>query len=109
MLLSEQEEKALKRFKELLLKQLGDEIVGIRLFGSKARGDSRPDSDIDLLVVTHRDDWHIKDAIGKIATAILLDENVYLSVKVFGKPSYDRFLSLKSPFLKNISREGVSL
>ena len=106
-MLLKQEQKALLQFKKCLLEQFGNEIVGIRLFGSKARGNARLDSDIDVLVITRHDDWHIKEAIGKIATSILLDESVYLSVKVLGKPTYQRLMILKSPFLQNISREGV--
>ena len=47
---------------EALLRQLADEIrkeipeAEVRLFGSRARGDARPDSDIDLLI-TVTDDW----------------------------------------------------
>ncbi|MBM5818037.1 MAG: nucleotidyltransferase domain-containing protein [Cyanobacteria bacterium K_Offshore_surface_m2_239] len=47
---------------EALLRQLAAEIreeipeAEVRLFGSRARGDARPDSDIDLLI-TVSDDW----------------------------------------------------
>ncbi|WP_292491416.1 nucleotidyltransferase domain-containing protein [Methanoculleus sp. 10] len=34
----------------------GDAIEEIILFGSVARGDDRPDSDIDILVVTPKED-----------------------------------------------------
>lgn len=32
---------------------LGDRLVSLVLYGSRARGDARPDSDVDLLVVCH--------------------------------------------------------
>ena len=108
-MLKKKEERALRRFKELLFNRFRDEVVGIRLFGSKARGDARADSDIDVLVITRNDDWHLKESIGKIATTILLDEEVYLSVKVLGKPTYERLKVLKSPFLRNVMREGIRL
>ena len=73
-MLPKRKEKALRRFKELLLEQFENEIVGIRLFGSKARGDARFDSDIDVLVITRRDDWQLKEAIGKVVTSILLEK-----------------------------------
>ena len=40
-----------ERLKELVLRSQGDHVRRIILFGSRARGDARPDSDYDLLVV----------------------------------------------------------
>jgi predicted nucleotidyltransferase len=108
-MIQKKEQVALKRFKTLLLEQFGSEVIGVRLFGSKARGDSNTDSDIDVLVVIRQDDWHMKEAIGKIATTILIEEGIYLSVKVMGRPTYQRLTALGSPFLLNIRREGVRL
>jgi hypothetical protein len=34
---------------------LGDSLIGVVLFGSQARGDARPDSDTDLLIVVRPD------------------------------------------------------
>ena len=109
MQLSERENRALKRFKKMVEEQLGSQIKEIRLFGSKARGDATLESDIDVLVVTKRDDWHMKEKIGKLATAILLEEEVYLSVKVLGESFYSRLLKHHSPFLMNVEREGITL
>ena len=36
---------------EMYVERLGDIVVAIRLFGSKARGEEKPGSDIDLLLV----------------------------------------------------------
>ena len=108
-MLLEKEQRALQRFKEILNRRFGSEIKALRLFGSKARNDARSDSDIDVLVVTRQDDWRLKEEIGKVATLILLEEGIYLSVKVLGEPSYQRLTRLASPFLKNISRDGISL
>jgi predicted nucleotidyltransferase len=108
-MLKKREQTALHRFKEMLVKQFGSEIKGIRLFGSKARGDATSESDIDVLVITQHDDWHLKEKIGKLATAILLEEDVYLSVKVLGEPSYRRLRKYHSPFLINVEREGITL
>ena len=38
-------------FKDLVLQALGNRVRRIILFGSQARGDARPDSDFDLLIV----------------------------------------------------------
>ncbi|MBI5883860.1 MAG: nucleotidyltransferase domain-containing protein [Elusimicrobia bacterium] len=54
----------LEKFRELLAKRLGDSLVSIILYGSVARGDSGPDSDLDILVV-------VEDADADAANAVL--------------------------------------
>jgi len=41
----------IKRFVERLREEFGDNLVSVVLYGSVARGDYRPDSDIDLLLI----------------------------------------------------------
>lgn len=72
MKLTEQEQKAVEHFATALRERWTSEIVEIHLFGSKARGDAGLESDVDLLVVTERTDWKLKDEIGRVATKILL-------------------------------------
>src|SRR5919199_6205248 len=55
--LTDLERDCLERFCELLAERLGPRLVGVRMFGSAARGDmwgahSPMHSDVDLLVVT---------------------------------------------------------
>ncbi len=109
MKLEEQEEKALKRFKEILTERFGQEIVSVHLFGSKARGDVHQESDIDILVVTQQDDWRLKEQIGKVATQVLLDYGIYLSVKVLGRSFREKLVNVDSPFIRNVLREGILL
>ncbi len=42
---------ALERLLAQLVQQFRDHLLEIRLFGSRARGDARPGSDVDVLVV----------------------------------------------------------
>jgi predicted nucleotidyltransferase len=50
MKLNEKEQQALKKFGMALKEALTDNFLEVKLFGSKARGDARKDSDIDVLV-----------------------------------------------------------
>ena len=109
MSLTDQEQQAVEHFATTLRERWGREILEIHLFGSKARGDAGPESDVDLLIVTERNDWKLKDEIGRVATKILLAEGIYLSIKVLGKALYQRLVALEAPFIKNILREGVSV
>jgi predicted nucleotidyltransferase len=49
--LTSKEKLALKEFKEKILKKMKGEVLDIKLFGSKARGNFKEDSDIDVLVL----------------------------------------------------------
>ena len=107
MRLTDQEQQAVEHFTATLRERWGREILEIHLFGSKARGDAGPESDVDLLIITERNDWKLKDEIGRVATKILLAEGIYLSIKVLGKILYQRLVTLEAPFIKNVLQEGV--
>ena len=49
--LNKREGAAINSFVKELKEKLGDEIVSIRLFGSKVRGNFCKDSDIDIFVL----------------------------------------------------------
>lgn len=105
--LTEKDQLALKKFKEAVTKALGDEFVELTLFGSKARGDAREDSDIDVLVITNSGNWRLSDVVYHIVTDILLDDEVDISPKVIGKEDYKKLFEMESPFIKNVVKDGV--
>jgi predicted nucleotidyltransferase len=50
----------LNRYVRLLVERLGEDLVSVVLFGSRARGAGKPGSDVDLLIVARslpRDRW----------------------------------------------------
>jgi len=48
------EKKVIKAFIKELKEKLGNEIINIRIFGSKVRGDFEKDSDIDIFIVVKK-------------------------------------------------------
>ena len=105
--LTEKDQLALKKFKEAVTKALGDEFVELTLFGSKARGDAREDSDIDVLVITNSGNWRLRDVVYRIVNNILLDDDINISPKVIGKEDYKRLYEKGYPFVKNVIRDGI--
>lgn len=107
--LNEIEERALKEFKETLVKRFGGEVRTIRLFGSKARGDFRKESDMDILVLMKEIALDEKDWIIDASFDLLLKYNVLISPIVIAEERYQNLLRLQTAFIRNVMKEGIDL
>ena len=91
-----------------LKKHYGQKLFQLVLFGSQARGDARPDSDIDILIVlngTVNPGEEIKQT-GKIIADLSLENNVVISRLFIDK---EQFMNNSGPLLRNIRKEGITL
>ena len=97
--------KELRRQFELLY---GKRLVRMVLFGSQARGDAHPESDIDVLVVLQGpvDPGEEITRTGEVTAWISLKHDVVIS-RVF--VSAEQFAEEQSPLLLNVRREGLSV
>lgn len=96
----------LQNLRRELARVLGDQLVSVILYGSRARGQARSDSDIDVLVVV-RDDSDYGDLIRRTSAtvaALSLQHDVVIS-RAF--VSRERYEWEQTPFLLNVRREGV--
>lgn len=101
------EKQIVREFKRRVEQQFPDQLVRLVLFGSKARGDSSAESDIDVLVVIRSEDWRLGDAIRAVGYALELEHGVVLSIQVMSLGHYDQLQACGSQFLKAVEREGV--
>jgi len=84
----------------------GPRLVRLVLFGSQARGEADPGSDIDVLVVLEgpvRPGSEIART-GETTAGMSLENNVVISCTFI---SADRFEREESPLMINVRREGV--
>lgn len=107
--LSVNEKKALKQFKELLAKEFPERFSEIKLFGSKARGEASKFSDVDVLVVLESSTWRDSWPIHQAASAVSLEFDVDLSVKIMTSEAVDHLRQRESPLIINIDRDGVAV
>ena len=106
-LLNPKDRAALEKFKTLLNERLPGLIEEVILFGSKARGDARPDSDMDILVIISKGDWHMRDLICNISTDVFLETEVLLSAKTITREEYKLMMERENNFLRNVIKEGI--
>jgi predicted nucleotidyltransferase len=82
--LSQAEAQALRAFVNQLQELFSQQVLQLALFGSKARGESGPDSDVDVLVIVDREDRSLRREIIDIASDLSLEYDVLLSPRVIG-------------------------
>ncbi len=96
----------IKEFRLEIEKLYGKKLKDIILYGSWARDEAREDSDVDLVVVLEGDITPGReiDRMIDIITEINLKHRVLISVYPVSRANY---LTLKSPLLMNVRREGI--
>ena len=85
---------------------LGDRLEAVYLYGSRARGDAQPDSDIDVLVVL-RDKFDYFEMIKQtsyLTADLSLEYETVISCVFVTKENYEQ---RRTPLLINIRREGM--
>ncbi len=107
--LNENQKEALSRYLAILRLKYKKQISEVILFGSVARGNPDPESDIDLLVVTANGNQKLKDEISMACFDIILETEVILSPLVMDKVTYEWHRNYRDPLYNNIQRDGIDL
>lgn len=108
-LLSDAEARAIKAFTSTISNELKDRLIGIWLFGSKARGDAGPDSDLDILVVVDRLAPPVRWRIREIAADCSLDYDVLINTHIQDLQKWEKEAKQGSTFRRALNRDGVPI
>jgi predicted nucleotidyltransferase len=97
----------LARFRATIAEVYGDRIERVVLFGSRARGNARPDSDYDIAVFLRdmSDRARELNQLADIGTEILEQTGEF----VHAMPYRAGFYNERTPLMREIRREGVDL
>jgi predicted nucleotidyltransferase len=97
----------LRRFKAALDAAYGSRIERVVLYGSRARGDARPDSDYDVAVFLRDlpDRWREMDRLADIGNEILDDEGKFVHAMAYSAGAYREL----TPLMHEIRKDGIAI
>ena len=105
--LSDNEQAALAVLKKALEERFA--LVDFRVFGSRARGQAVPDSDIDVMIELEDYTPASESEIDEIAFKINLEHDCFISIVIFGRRELEEGPLAESPLYRVIEREGVKV
>ena len=85
------------------------DVVDLYLFGSRARGDHRPDSDYDVLVVLRERTRPIVDAMYDAVVDVVCETGSLVSLKIVSRENFKRLMAEGNPLVSNVLNEGLPL
>lgn len=84
-------------------------ILDFRIFGSRARGNAAPDSDLDVFVVIPERNHAHEATISDISWEVGFDHRVIILPLVVSQVELRETALRSAPIVENILREGISV
>ena len=107
--LTEREREAVNLFLGKVRVTFPNEEVAGTLFGSRARGGGRPDSDLDVLIVVSVDDLPIRRHVFDLAYEVFLETDVLISPLVLSRDGLATLKRNGRRLAREIERDGVAV
>ena len=107
MKLTADEQAWLDEYRDALAKQFPDVVEEIIIYGSKARGDAGPDSDVDVLVVISSGGRNTKRAVRHLGHMLAVVSDAVPSIMVYTREEWSSRQQSGSPFYQAVMRDGV--
>ena len=99
----------LRELKQLLQKHFRDDINDVILFGSRANGTAREDSDYDVLIILNKDnyDWKYRDKMIEVVYDMELEYDILFDTHVISTYELEHSLRGAQPIFRNALEKGV--
>ncbi len=85
------------------------DVVELYLYGSRSRGDHRPDSDYDVFVVLRERTRATTDALYDAVVDVVCETGSLVSLKIVSRENFKKSRAAGNPFVANVLHDGVPL
>jgi predicted nucleotidyltransferase len=82
-------------------------VLDLRVFGSRARGDAAPDSDLDVFVELEEATPELRQRISEVAWEVGFEMDRVISTVVTTRADLEQGAMGANPLVLNVQREGV--
>ena len=99
----------LKELRNRMANELGDRLVKMVIFGSRARGDFDAESDTDIAIIVRGLSRELKNQILDTVAEIEMKFINPLSVIIFSESDFERLRKRERRIALDIEKEGIPL
>ena len=107
--LHSEEQVWLDEYRQALIEQRPGAVVRMLVYGSKARGDTHEDSDIDVLLVLKNEAEQLKRPLRHIGYDLAATSHAVPSIMAYTQAEWDRLRVLRSAYREAVERDGVDV
>ena len=108
-LVQEQDLRLAQMVAKKLRERLGGELQRIVLFGSRAKGTPKPNSDYDFFLVLPRRDSDTIDDIYGVVADFEQELEIDVSLKIYSQRQYHHMVAMNTPFARAVAETGIPL
>ena len=109
MHLTAEEQAWLEAYRSALQEQYPGVVVRLLIYGSKARGEDTPESDIDLLLVIKDEAASLKRALRRLGHVLAAASEAVPSILAYTESEWEQRKASGSPFRQAVERDAVAV
>ncbi|MGC1306048.1 MAG: nucleotidyltransferase domain-containing protein [Phormidesmis sp.] len=104
-MMTERDQSILQQFADKVRLHIPDAQIWV--FGSRARGDAQPDSDMDICVVAGEMNAKHRNIVSYAAWEVGFENELFLQTLKYSREQFENSPRVSSPLLRAIRQEGI--
>ena len=109
MRLTADEQAWLDAYRRILKEQYPGIVERMAIYGSKARGDDHPDSDLDVLLIVKNEAAHLKRQLRRIGYELAATSDAVPSIMAYTQDEWETRRESGAPFQQAVERDAVPI